>query len=95
MTDEEIASESGLPCQLVRALSQLTDWTGVDIWTMQKFLEGCKVDFEDYKEMHRISEYLRREPNWGHLKRDPEWQTRWLPLIERWTKQIHGSSNER
>ena len=93
MTDEEVAAGSGLLTpQLVAMLSSATSWHGIDLPTMQRFLIGCRMDFENAKQMHRIGEYLRRNPSWKHLKASPEWNNRWAPLIRKW-HTIYGTGD--
>lgn len=101
MTDAEVAmesehsgptSESGLSVQLVGVLSSATSWRGIDLPTMQRFLIGCHLDFENAQQMHRINQYLRRNPNWKHLKTSPEWNSRWVPLIQTW-RTLYGTAD--
>lgn len=103
MTDLEVADESehasplctpgyGLSVQLVAVLSCATSWRGIDLPTMQRFLIGCHLDFENARQMHRINQYLRRNPNWKHLKTSPEWNSRWVPLIQTW-RTLYGTAD--
>lgn len=84
MTDEEIADRAGVSVQLVRVMSQLLDWHGVDMPTMRSFLRACHFDFEDRTEMNRRLCYLKSNPKWNHLRRSTEWQTLYLPLLRKW-----------
>lgn len=79
-TDEEIADGSGLDKRMVNLISHQLDWTGIDVIIMRAFMVGCGIDFEDRAKMKQVGEYWKRNPKLLHLKRDPEWRTRWDPL---------------
>lgn len=91
MTNVQIARETGLSVRQVMAISEQTDWRGIDLPTMQRFLEACGVDFEDARAMKRVNVYLRGKtkkglripPPFDYLRASPDWPTIFKPLAER------------
>jgi hypothetical protein len=90
LSDREIAEASSLPIHQVFCISQSLTWDGIDLPTMRKFLTGCKVDFENTKQMDRVEAYLRIKPapSWQHLRMSPDWLTFYAPLIRRYRETI-------
>lgn len=89
LSDVEIAKRSGLDECDVLAISYRLNWKSVDEPTMMSYLRGCGVDFCDKKAMHRVWHYLprhkhSRQPTWQHLRRSPQWNGKYKPLLKRW-----------
>jgi len=89
LTNEEIAIRSKvLPAVQVIAISQRTSWEYVSVVTMRAYLTGCGLDFEDRPRMKVAMDYLKRNPSFAYLKRDPEYETFYKPLIQLWLTSI-------
>jgi hypothetical protein len=87
LTDREIADRSGLGLDEVRALAWAKSWNNVPAPTMVAFSKACGLDFDDRQTMRKHLRWLKRMAGrWeiaGHyLRRDPEWETKWQPLIQ-------------
>jgi hypothetical protein len=97
LTDEEIAERSGLTVSHVAMLSQRTDWVGVDVPTMRKFLVGCGCDFTKYKQHKRMDCYLKSKPTFRYLRISKQWETLYQPLMAKWleakAKQLEEIKN--
>lgn len=93
LTDTEIATASGLAPSQVFAIAQCTDWTGIDVPTMRRFLQACGVDFEDRKQMVRIDAYLRARPSWQYLRTSPLWRSYFEPLMCRYIQSRKTALN--
>ena len=89
MTYEEIIVASKLPPVLVATISGSTDWRGIDLPTMKSFLQACKVDFCDGKQMDRVDNYVRDNPTWQYLRKSPEWH-HYEALIRTWRRSVHS-----
>lgn len=86
LTDAEISANSvvaGYPITVsaVRYVSTLSGWGPVDFATMQRFLIGCGLDFENRAQMKRVDQYRRTKPKWTYLRRSPDWKTLYEPLL--------------
>lgn len=96
----QIAQESGLSVLQVVALSEQTDWAGVDVPTMRRFTRACGVDFENPGSMKRITMYLRGHnrkgyhiaPKFEYLRTSPDWDSFYRPLAE---KLIHHAATSK
>jgi hypothetical protein len=90
----EIATRSGLTPHQVEALSWSTNWRGVDLDTMRRFLTGCGVNFCSRKDMKRVTEYIRvqvklakmNRSNYRYLRRSPDWKSLYEPMFLRLQK---------
>ena len=92
LSDQEIASRSGLLVDQVRSLSWTKTWDNVAAPTMVSFSRACGLDFDNPSAMRRHILWLKRNAGrWeigGHyLRRDPEWASKWKPLIDNF---FHG-----
>lgn len=87
ITDEVIAKRSLLTLNEVRLLGASMEWE-VTVGAMERYLQACEIDFENRKQMQRICAYLRKSPRWLHLRNDPEWKTRWLPIVIRISQHL-------
>lgn len=83
MTDEAIASRSGLTIYRVNAISNSLSWADVELHAMRQFLIACELDFCDAKQMKRLTMYMRRG-RLAYLRRSPNWTTQFEPLLQRW-----------
>lgn len=91
LTTAEIADRSGLSPALVEAISQSTDWTGIDLPTAKAYLLACKIDLTNGQQIKRITTYLRYKKRNGvriptpyqYLRKSPLWETYYQPLRDR------------
>lgn len=101
LTDAEIADASGLTQIQVAAISQGTNWTGIDLPTMRQFLTGCRLDFCDRVAMKRATEYCRvqarlakqNRTTWTYLRISPLWKTLYAPMIQRYRQSLAPSKS--
>tara|TARA_R100000808_G_scaffold24814_1_gene58527 strand:- start:18426 stop:18782 length:357 start_codon:yes stop_codon:yes gene_type:complete len=91
LTSQEISDASGLSLVQVEALSQQTNWNGVDISVMRRFTRSCGTDFSNGKDMRRVSDYMRKSPTFAYLKRSKNFKQYYLPLISKWRSEYAGS----
>lgn len=91
LSTEQLSRKTGLsPVQLLTISHQL-DWRGVDLPTMKKFLDACGVDFENARQIKRITVYLKGRtcrghffpPRFDYLRKSPEWKPLFEPLLNR------------
>lgn len=82
LSDAEIASRGKIPFAEVKLLGSALRWD-VTLGVMERYLLACDFDFENRKQMQRIGAYLRKQPQWLHLRNDDDWTHRWLPIIKR------------
>lgn len=87
LADDLIARRSGLTINEVRLLGGAMEWQ-VTVLAMERFLQACEIDFENRSQMQRICAYLRKSPKWLHLRNDPEWKTRWMPIVIRISQHL-------
>jgi len=95
LTDREIADRSGLALDEVRSLTWAKTWDNVPAPKMIAFSRGCGLDFDNRadggdppmrKHLRLLERLTGRWETAGHyLRRDPEWETKWKPLIEHLT----------
>lgn len=92
LTNDEIASASGLSAYEVVLISQKTDWRGIDIDTMRRFTRGCGIDLENARDVKRITVYLkgtrdangkRVAPTFRYLRRSGQWESFYRPLRDK------------
>jgi hypothetical protein len=87
LTDREIADRSGLSLDTVRMYSWAKSWDNIPAPSMDRFSKGCGVDFDNHVGMRKHLRMLSRmsgrwETASHYLRRDPEWDTKWKPLLE-------------
>lgn len=89
LTDAEIAAKAGhaLTAYQVHCLSQLRSWENVSVAHLRAFTRGCDIDFHDPVAMHRVKNYLRTTRRFEYLKRSPQWETVFKPLLRQLTIQ--------
>ncbi len=64
--------------------SQHTDWKLINLPDALEFMRGCQIDFCNTAQMRRVDDYLRKEPNLEYLRKSPEWDNYYKPLLIRW-----------
>lgn len=90
LTSLEISQASGIPVARVDSISRSSSWAGIDVYEMQKFCSACSVDFSSRASMKRVETYIRGAvvngkripPAFAYLKKSPDWEKEYLPLIE-------------
>lgn len=92
MTDADIAVRSNLPLSTVVMIYNQPSWDHVCVKHMTQFCQACGVDFGSTASMRRINHYARaqRSGKWSYLRRSPDFNTLYLPLINE-TKQKTAS----
>lgn len=96
LTDREIADRSGLGVDIVRSLSWAGDWNNVPAPMMVRFVKGCGLDFDRPDVMRRHLKLVRNMTGrWKtgrhYLRRDPEWETKWCPMIDNFIESRKAS----
>lgn len=89
---EDIVRKSGLSPADVHFISWKTDWEGIDIFKLRAFTNACGVSFERTSDIKRAETYLRGNkrsgrripPNFRHLRKSPNWETVYKPMVQRW-----------
>jgi len=77
---------------LVEALSKTTRWDSIPFGDMHCYLVGCRIVFTSTVDMRRVTDYLRKNPNFEYLRKSPEWDSYYKPLLIRWrSSYIVGS----
>jgi len=92
LTDEAIATASGLPLDVVISMSWRCSWEGVPVDIMLRFSTACGVVMSDRKIMAKHLQYLRSPKNkkWSYLKRSSLWDSKWYPMIMLYSKHLGG-----
>lgn len=88
LTDRQIAQRSGLAVSDVKALSWKTTWNDVTVSTMFSFSKACGVDFSSRDNMNLHTKYIKSKNRWLYLRRDKEWATRWLPMLQLYSEHV-------
>ena len=93
VTAGEIADAGALTLFEVETLSQMVNWNDVPLRTMFRFLTGCRTDFCNPRDMHRIRCFLAYNKTasrpWRHLRRTDLWLTYYEPLLIRYSRNIY------
>lgn len=82
----------------VEAISASTSWAGIDIPTYIAFTKACNLDLMNSGQCKRNEVFLngkmengqRQPPQFQHLKRDPNWETYYKPLMERYINSLRN-----
>lgn len=90
MTNRDLAVKAGINLLQFTAISQQTDWKGVDLPTMQRFLMACGLDFENPVAVKRARTYLRGKrknglsvpPRFTRFQNSPIWVSELEPLAK-------------
>jgi len=96
LTDKEIADSSGLPIWKVRSLSELFTWDDTDLNTIKSFTFGCGIDFDNAATMadnRRLARDRLPDTKNHYLRRDPDWETRWMPLLTAYSTYLDEQSH--
>lgn len=81
LTDEEIASRSGLALSDIKSLSWLASWDTVPMGRVKQFSEACGVYLNSRGSMRTISCYLNNRPSYKYLRKSPMWRDQFQPMI--------------
>jgi hypothetical protein len=92
LTCHEIAERSGQPLDICNTLSTMevmemakqTNWKGIGALEMFSFMRGCNLMLDDTATMRRVSDYLRKNPNFEYLRVSPDWESYYKPLMIIW-----------
>lgn len=87
LSDEEIATRSGLPFNEVRALSWLTSWDDVPVSKLKAFSLACGVDFTSRDSMRAHRSYINNNPKFRYLRKHPDWNTTFVRMIQTYMAQ--------
>jgi hypothetical protein len=90
LTTAEIAERSGLPPAKVEAISASISWDGIEVEDMRRFVQACGCDFDNQPNMRRVEDYLRKRPKFTYLKRSPQWESYYCPLVVKWMDSRNG-----
>lgn len=98
MTTRQIADKCGRTALSVAVMSESLDWNGITINTFLRFCDACNVDLLDPKDAHRQELYLtgkvinglRHSPRFRHLRKDPNWEDYYKPLMQRYIESLKG-----
>lgn len=84
LTNEEISQRAGLPVSYVVNLSRQTSWDYVPVEHLIRFSKACGIDFGNHQVMTLHNHFYRRRGagKWRFLRRSPEWETYYRPLID-------------
>lgn len=93
MTDEDIAANSGLTVAEVRSISWNTSWDKLDCRTMLAFSKACGINISSRESMHKHSRYIRNRHRFLYLKRDPQYETLWKPMIATYTDYLRSATS--
>lgn len=97
LTTGEISERSGLSPAMVEALSQTLSWDSVTVEQFQKFQKGCQLNLDNRSQIKRVLVYLagrklpsgqRKPPTFRYLRKDPNWEGYYLPLMKRWVNHV-------
>lgn len=94
LSDHDIAigANNDITPHQVRYISHCTSWYyGIDLRAMQRFLRGCRCDFDDGTSLKRMIMTMRRpcKSRFDYLRESDEWETLFKPLT-----QILGANPE-
>ena len=92
MSLQLIAQRSGLGVMEIINLSQCTTWDGIDMPTMKAYCSACGMDLCDARSFKRAMSYLKLQitfskqgkKSWWYLRRHPDWETVYYPLVILW-----------
>lgn len=78
---EAIALSAGMSVTEVNSLSWLTSWESVPVDKARRFSIACGVDFTNRLIMKRQIAYIRRSPTFKYLKKSPDWNIVFKPMM--------------
>lgn len=88
LSDDEIATRSGLTALEIRLLSLQTSWDTINLGDMRRFLCGCGMDFHDAAAMARAKDYLRKKPTWKYLRISGRWTSLYEPMLKSFAQSL-------
>jgi hypothetical protein len=97
MTTSKLAADSGMEEFQIESLAHETTWENIPIGLAKRYLIACRVDLADPRQMKRIDIYLRgkmlpdgtrKRPCFRYLKKDPLWQSYYLPMMNRYRESL-------
>lgn len=68
----------------IEAISTSTNWKGIRLLDAIAFMRGCGLLLDDTKAMRRLDDYLSRKPSLAYLRRSPDWESTYKPMLIRW-----------
>lgn len=91
-TFDQIAHDSGAMPDIINMLSpgeiasisRLTNWKGFSVHQALALQRGTVGTFDNTQAMRRLDNYLRHRPTFAYLRRSPEWETYYKPLLIHW-----------
>ncbi len=95
LTNEQIATASGLSAREVALISQMTSWQDVDVDALQRFTHGCGLDLDKPASVKRKLVYVRGQhytgpnrvpPSYRYLRQSPDWAKFYNPLILKYVR---------
>ena len=89
---EEIAERSGLNHWDVARYSEFMGWDSMRLPDVVAFLRGCDTDFTDPVTWKRLRTYVSRNPSFPYLRRSPDWDDYYKPLIRRYHEYLERHS---
>lgn len=73
MTDQEIATRSGMDLSTVKSLSWKTTWSDVPLRQVRTFSEACGVHFDNRRNWQKQMGQLKRTSNSRYLRKSNDW----------------------
>ena len=97
VSDEEIAIMSGIPLARVRVLYDSSTWEHATVKELRQFCSACDFDPEDSSDRNRLTSYKNSKggPKFTYLRRSPQWETVFKPLIKKFFHVTEGKKAER
>jgi hypothetical protein len=92
MTDSEISSVASQVAQRsiceaeVFTIARMARWGDIGIFTALAYIRACGMDFTDSRTMKRYDNYIRSIPNFEYLRRSPDWELKYRPMLLYWRK---------
>jgi len=80
-TAKEIAKDAGMTEMEVSSISWHASWDKLTVDELKRFSLACGVDFTSRDIMRNHSSYLRKSPSFKYLKKSPEWNSVFKPMI--------------
>jgi len=88
LSDEEVASRSGLRIARVKALAWETTWDGVSVSEMLAFMRGCGIDLDNRRTLWNHWRHLTSVRKFRYLTDHPDFESNYLPLAEQYERHL-------